>query len=135
MDRIKKRILIAEDTYSWQRFHIDLLRKYDNFEIELFVADSARQALDFVYENINNPFDLVFTDLQMESDFLPKMAGEWFVEQLLSFDKYKKIPIVIVSAAYNISFIADNLGVNYLSKRTLINSPDSYYFLLDEKLL
>ena len=48
--------------------------------------------------------------------------------------EYKNVPIVIVSATYNISFIAANLGVKYLSKRSLLNSADTYFFMLDENL-
>ena len=47
----------------------------------------------------------------------------------------KQIPIVIISASYNIGFIARSYGVDYLSKRSLINNPDSYFLMLDEKLL
>lgn len=134
MDKRVKRVLIAEDSIQWQNFHKSLLHNYDKFEIEYVVASSAREALDIVETTIEEPFDIVLSDLQMESDFLPDFAGEWFVKNLKNISVYRNKPIVLVSAAYNISFIAMNLDVKYLSKRTLVNNPDTYYFMLDENL-
>ena len=129
-----KRILIAEDSREWQRFHEELLKKYDKVHVEYHIAPSARNAMELAQDSKEKPYDLIISDLQMETEFLPKFAGEWFVENIKDIDEYKKTPIVIVSAAYNISFIAAALGVNYLSKRTLVSNPDSYYFMLDENL-
>ena len=129
-----KRVLIAEDSFEWQRFHKSLLDNYDKCQIEAVFASCARDALEFVEFYPEQNYDLILSDLQMESDFLPEFAGEWFVKNLKRISKYKNTPIVLVSAAYNISFIAANLGVKYLSKRTLVNNPDSYYFMLDENL-
>lgn len=129
-----KRILIAEDSKEWQKFHEELLKKYDKVNVEYHIASSARDALKLAQDSKASPYDLIISDLQMETEFLPKFAGEWFVENIKDIPKYKKTPVVIVSAAYNISFIAATLGVNYLSKRTLVSNPDSYYFMLDENL-
>ena len=65
----------------------------------------------------------------MENDFEPKYAGEWFVEQIKTFHSYISTKIVIISAAYNINYIAENLGVSYIRKSTARNFPDSYDFL------
>ena len=135
MDKITKRILIAEDTLGWQKFHSSLLAQYDNAKIEFEIYDCAKDALTQVQENFETPYDLIITDLQMENDFSPKLAGEWLVEQIKKFSSYKKTPIIIISAAYNIGFIAQTLNVDYLSKRSLINNPDTYYLKLDEVLL
>ena len=72
------------------------------------------------------PFGLIFSDLQMETEFLPELAGEWFVKNAKQSEKTQKTKIVLVSATYNIGFIAAKLGVEYLSKRAVINFPDSY---------
>ena len=135
MDKIVKRLLIAEDSFQWQKFHESLLCNYDKLKIDFVIVDSARDSLKLVQKNLDNPFDLILSDLQMEQDFLPEFAGEWFLKNVKTFSSYRKTPLVIVSAAYNISFIASNLGVGYLSKRSLVNNPDLYYFMLDEKLL
>ncbi len=131
----KKKILIAEDSREWQRYHVYLLSKYEGCEFDYTLTSSAQEALSIAQEHLNEPFDLILSDLQMETDFLPKYAGEWFIEQIKLLKQYDNTGIVIISATYNISFIAATLGVDYLSKRNLVNNPDSYYFMLDEKLL
>ena len=134
MDKLKKRILIAEDSSEWQRFHSSLLKNYDKHELDFVICDCAKDALSLAQESLNAPYDLVITDLQMETDFSPDFAGEWLVKQIRTFKEYLNTPVVIVSATYNIAFIAHSLGVKYLSKRTLVNNPDTYYFMLDENL-
>lgn len=132
MNKIVKKILVAEDTLGWQKFHESLLKEYDKVTLEYDIMDSAQEALLQAQNHLDTPYDLILTDLQMESTFLPKFAGEWLVEQIKSFSAYETTPIVIVSAAYNIAFIASVLNVDYLSKRVLINNPDTYFLKLDE---
>lgn len=135
MNIMTKRILIAEDTIGWQKFHSSMLNQYDNAKLKFTICDCARDALTLAQENFENPYDLIITDLQMENDFNPQFAGEWLIEQIKKYDSYRKTPIIIVSAAYNIAFIAQTLNVEYLSKRSLVNNPDTYYLKLDEVLL
>lgn len=130
-----KRILIAEDSSEWQRFHAEQLRSYNKLNLEFDIASSARDALELAQQNINNPYDLILSDLQMETEFLPEFAGEWFVKNLKNIKEYENTPVVLISAAYNIAFIASSLGVDYLSKRSIVSSPLSYFFMLDEHLL
>lgn len=134
MTKSLKKILIAEDSPEWQKMHVSLLNMYQKVPIEFTVANNARDAIELVEQNINEPYDLILTDLQMETEFLPEFAGEWLVKQIKNLSEYKRIPIVIISAAYNIGFIASTLGTNYLSKRNLINNPNSYFLMLDENL-
>lgn len=129
-----KRILIAEDSPEWQRVHSALLSKYDKFDLDFVIVPSAADAIELLERNLENPYDMVITDLQMETDYHPQYAGEWLIQKIKSMSEYKNVPIVIVSATYNISFIAANLGVKYLSKRSLVNSADTYFFMLDENL-
>ena len=130
-----KRILIAEDSSAWQRFHAEQLRSYNKLNLEFDIASSARDALELAQQNINNPYDLILSDLQMETEFLPEFAGEWFVKNLKNIKEYENTPVVLISATYNIAFIASSLGVDYLSKRSIVSSPLSYFFMLDEHLL
>lgn len=136
MDKIskEKRILIAEDSPEWQRFHTSLLKSYKT-QLDFIVVSSARDALTMIEKNIKTPYDLILTDLQMETEFLPEFAGEWLVKQIKNISEYKNVPVIIISAAYNIGFIAERLGAESLSKRSLVNNPDSYFLMLDEKLL
>ena len=60
----------------------------------------------------------------MENNFLPKLAGQWFVEQIKTYKEYKNSKIVIVSASPSIKRIAENLGVLYLPK-TVVRSSDA----------
>lgn|SRR5574344_113578 len=134
MEKLTKNILIAEDSYQWQKCHESLLNQYDKYNISYTLKDSAREALWELESDKDKKYDLIITDLQMESDFLPDFAGEWFIKQIKNNIKYQNTNIVIVSATYNIGFISNVLGVNYLSKRSLVSNPDSYFMMLDENL-
>ena len=135
MSKTVKRILIAEDSPQWQKFHAAELRNYSKYTIEFDIASSAREALDIAEKHKEKPYDLILSDLQMETEFLPEFAGEWFVKNVKNIDEYNKTPVVLISATYNIAFIASSLGVDYLSKRSIAASPQSYFFMLDEHLL
>jgi hypothetical protein len=64
----------------------------------------------------------------MESDFLPKLAGEWLVEQIKTYSRYyKDTRIVIVSASPNIKDIAERNNVLYLPKTIARNSDAEIY--------
>ena len=102
---------------------------FENAEIQ--TAESARDGYDKIIENNESPFDIIITDMQMESDFEPKYAGEWFIEQIKTFKNYKNTRIVIISAAYNIPAIAENYGVDYIRKGTARSFPDAYKFLAE----
>ena len=119
------KILIVDDIKSWRDHHFAVLRETFS-DAEFQFADSARSGYDKLLENNNAPFNLILTDMQMETDFEPKYAGEWFIEQIKTFKNYKRTKIVIVSAAYNINYIAEKYGVLYLRKSTATNFPETY---------
>ncbi len=121
-----KKILIVDDINGWRNYHVQVLTALFKGDCKITTADSARNGYDKLMENNNAPFDIIITDLQMESDFEPDYAGEWFVKQIKTFKNYYKTKIVIISATYNINVIADNLGVSYIRKSTARNFPDSY---------
>lgn len=125
------KILVVDDVAGWRNYHSSILAELFT-DVEIIQAESAREAYDKLLEYNDTPFDIILTDLQMESDFEPKYAGEWFIEQIKTFKNYYKTRIVIISAAYNINVIADNFGVNYIRKFTARNFPDAYNFLLKE---
>lgn len=71
---------------------------------------------------------VIFTDLQMESDFLPKLAGEWLVEQIKTYSKYyKNCKTVIISASPSIKQIAEKHNVLHLPKTIARNSGAEVY--------
>ena len=126
-EKIKK-ILIVDDIEGWRNYHAQIMKSLFG-ECDIQTADSARAGYDRLLENNSSPFDIILTDLQMESDFEPKYAGEWFVEQIKNFKNYYKTKIVIISATYNINAIAENYGVDYIRKSTARSFPGAYDFL------
>lgn len=121
-----KKVLIVDDVRGWREQHLLILKELLASDTLYDFASSAREAYDLVYNNISEPYDLILTDLQMEEDFAPKYAGEWFVEQVKLLKQYNLCRIVIISATYNIGLIAEGLGVKYLSKSTASKFPQSY---------
>lgn len=123
-----KKVLIVDDVPGWIRFHQNNIN-YLNIEgLVLDSANSAREGVSKIEASIDEPYDVIFTDLQMESDFLPKLAGEWFIEQIKTYDKYyKNSKVVIISASPNIKTIAERNGVLYLPKTVARNSDAELY--------
>lgn len=121
------RVLIIDDVPGWIKFHSINLKYLDIANLEIDTAESANEALSKIEVSIDKPYDVIFTDLQMESNFLPKPAGEWLVEQIKMFDEYKNTKITIISASPNIEQIAKKHQVNYLSKFSARNSESEIY--------
>ena len=112
-----KRILIVDDSQKWINFHTLALRKvFAGKEVEIETALSAREGVEKLELFQDEPFDIILTDMQMEADFLPLMAGEWFIRQIQLFKEYKNSKIVIISAAPDIAQIAARYGADYLPK-------------------
>ena len=124
------KILIVDDVKGWRDFHSTIVKGIFT-DAEITTAESARVGYDKLLEFNDSPFDIIITDLQMENDFEPKYAGEWFVEQIKTSKSYSKSKIVIISAAYNLKHIAEMLNVDSISKSTARNFPDSYLMLRD----
>lgn len=130
----KKKILIVDDSRGWIEYHKSSLQDIYGSVFEIAIAESARAGYDLVYNNLKEPYDLIISDLQMELDFEPKLAGEWFVEQVKKLKEYKNTPIIVISATYNIKSIADKLEVNCLSKAIAARNLTSYKLAMDECL-
>ncbi len=122
------KILIVDDVKGWRDYHsLRISEIFENAHIQ--TAESAGEAYDKLLENNEEPFDIIITDMQMEQDFEPKYAGEWFIEQIKTFKNYCKSRIVISSATYNVRQIAEHYGVECIPKKTALNFPDAYDFL------
>ncbi len=123
-----KRILLIDDTPGWVRFHKNNIEYLNLPGIEIDEAFSAKEALSKIETAIDNPYDVIFTDLQMESDFLPYLAGEWLIKQIKTYDKYyKNTKIVIVSASPSIELIAKRNEVLYIPKTVIRNAEAEIY--------
>lgn len=116
------KILITDDDYGWLAFHADIIEKIfeGKTQPETVFANCAAKAYDELLKHADDPFDLILTDLQMEDAYSPKTAGEWLVEQIKTFPSFKNTKIIIISAMYNIEKIADDNGVEFIRKSSLI---------------
>lgn len=131
---MRERILIVDDTKSWLVFHKELINQLYGDLFEITMATSAQEAIDIVRHNIETPFNLIMTDMQMEDAYDPLLAGEWLVEHIKLIPEYKHTPIIVISAMYNIQQIADRLGVECISKSLLIYNKLLLKFMF-EKLM
>lgn len=124
------KVLILDDSYSWQEFHKNNIEEiFIELDIKNYQIDTvswAKEGYDAVMQNIDEPYQLIISDLQMEDDFRPQFAGEWFVEQVKTFKQYLNTKIVLCSASYNIKQIAENLSVNFIPKRIAITDINNY---------
>jgi len=124
------KILIVDDSLGWRNFHKQTMSElFPDAEID--TADWARDGYDLAYNNMNTPYDIIISDLQMEEDFAPKYAGEWFIEQVKLLSAYNNAKIIIISATYNIKSIAENLKVDYIPKRIAAQTIDVYKDILN----
>lgn len=130
----KKKILIVDDSRGWIDYHLQALREIYGNEYILETADSGRAGYKMIYNNLDIPYVLIISDLQMELDFEPKHAGEWFVGQVRKLKEYNNTPVIIVSAAYNIRSIAQKLSVDCLPKAIAARDLHSYKLAVDEIL-
>lgn len=122
-----KRILIVDDVPGWIRFHKNNIEYLNLPDLDIDTANSANEALSKIEAAIDEPFDIIFTDLQMESNYLPMLAGEWLVQQIKTYKEYKNTKIVIVSASPSIQRIAERNDVLYLPKTIARNSDAEIY--------
>ncbi len=124
------KVLILDDSYSWQEFHKNNIEEiFIELDIKNYQIDTvswAKEGYDAVMQNIDEPYQLIISDLQMEDDFKPQFAGEWFAEQVKTFKQYLNTKIVLCSASYNIKQIAENLSVNFIPKRIAITDINNY---------
>ena len=122
-----KRILIVDDVPGWIRFHKNNIEYLNIQDLEIDTADCAKKVLDKIEASIDSPYSTIFIDLQMESDYLPKLAGEWLIEQIRTYKYYNNSKIVIISASPSIQKIAERNNVLYLPKITARNSDAEIY--------
>ncbi|MBR1942515.1 response regulator [bacterium] len=121
-----KHYLIVDDSPSWNNYHYDNLKALYGDKIEIDRAYTAREAYDWVYNYLENPYDVIITDLSMEYDFSPKFAGEWLVEQIQLLKQYYKTKIVIISGSMQIKNIAEGFGTDYIPKAVIANDKTVY---------
>ena len=126
-----KNFLIVDDSQSWLKHHENVIRHLYGEDAEITLAQSAGEANNILYQNIDKPFDIILTDLQMESDFLPLYAGEWLIEQIQNIVQYKNTKIIIISATSSIRLVAEKYNVDYIPKYNC-RSIEAYENILNQ---
>lgn len=130
----KNKILVVDDSKGWLDYHYSALKEIYNENFEIDLANSARMGYEMIYNHLDAPYSLIISDLQMEWDFEPKYAGEWLIEQIQKLTQYNNVPIMIISATYNIKSIAERLKVNCLPKAIAARDLNAYKLAIDEVL-
>lgn len=115
------KILIVDDSENWVKFHTYAVKELFKNELEIDSANSAKEGLNKLFTSIDNPYDIILTDMQMEPDFLPLLAGEWFIQQIKTFKEFNNTKIFIISATSSIKNIAEKYNVNYIPKYSCRN--------------
>lgn len=110
------KILIVDDSPKWIMYHESAIKELFGNKAIIETADCAKKGVEKLTLSIDEPYDIILTDMQMESDFLPLFAGEWFIKQIQYFNEYKNTKIIIISASSNIKQIAEKYNVEYIPK-------------------
>lgn len=125
-------ILLVDDTRTWLLFHKEIINQLYGKIFQITLADSAKDAYDIIRRNTEKPFDIIITDLQMESDYEPELAGEWLIKQIKNLKEYSRTNIIIISAMFNIEFIAKKYNVECIPKNILIRNKLLLKFMFEK---
>ena len=126
-----KKVLIADDQAGWRMFHTEAIKGLLGDKVALEVVSSAQDAYNLLLSNFLEPFDVIITDMQMEDDYAPKMAGEWLLEQIKGIAPYASAKVVVISASPMSRHIADEYGAMCFSKSEVVASADIYKKILE----
>lgn len=129
-----RKVLIVDDTNAWLIFHQELIHQLYGNIFEITTASSAAEALEIIRKNTSCPFCTIITDLQMEMDYYPELAGEWLIQNIKNIKAYENTNIVIISSMSNIEYIAKKYNVECISKSLLIYNKLLMKFMF-EKLM
>ena len=119
------KILVADDSFDWLNTHTMVCMGVFGEDTQIVSACSAGEAFNIYQEEYKeSPFDLVITDLQMESDFEPQLAGEWLIKEIKVISPKQKI--MVVSSSFNIDKVANAYNVDHFSKRLIVSDIDGF---------
>lgn len=125
-----KKILIVDDQQAWIDFNKQAVIDVLGNDIQVDTSSSAQEAYNILLENFSTPYDCIITDMQMEEDYDPKMAGEWLIEQIKPLPPYERATIIVISASPKAKIVAETLGVDCIPKSVAVASTDAYKSLL-----
>lgn len=86
----KKRILVVDDSKTLRR---SVSMALDLLDITIIEAENGRHALE-VLDKEKGIFDLILLDW-----FMPEMNGQEFLETVKSDERYKEIPVIMLTTA------------------------------------
>ncbi|HMV43139.1 MAG TPA: response regulator [Leptospiraceae bacterium] len=84
---VQARVLLVEDNEPNRQVVVGFL---ENSNLKIKEAFNGRMALDMIYQE---PFDLILMDIHM-----PEMGGKETTQIIKQNEKYKKIPVIILTA-------------------------------------
>ena len=84
------RVLIVDDSMSFRKSLIQIL---DILELEILEAEDGKDALEVIGREQGN-IDLILLDF-----FMPNMDGMTFFKTIFAHEKYKGIPVVMITTA------------------------------------
>lgn len=87
---IKSLILLVDDSLVVRKYVGDLLRK-NNYE--LIIKTDGWEAITYLNDSSSQKPDLIISDIQM-----PNMDGFQLIEAIRKENKYKNVPILVISA-------------------------------------
>ena len=125
-----KKVLIVDDQAGWRNFNTNSVYEVLGKNIILDTASSAKDGYSKLLESKENPYDFLLTDMQMETDYAPKMAGEWLIEQAQNLTFCYRTKIIIISASPKIKYIAESYGIDYIPKSAAVISIEQYKELI-----
>jgi len=111
-----KKMLIVDDSNNWLQYHAYAVRELFKNTYSIDMANSAAQGFNLITVSLDEPYDVILIDMQMETDYLPFYAGEWLIRQIQFYNEYKNTKIFIISATSNIKQIAKKYNVDYIPK-------------------
>ena len=126
-----KKILIADDQAGWRMFHTEAIKGILGNNVVLEAVPSAQEAYNLLLTNFLEPYDVIITDMQMEDDYAPKMAGEWLLEQIKGIAPYASAKVVVISASPMSRHIADEYGAMCFSKSEVAASAEVYKQIIE----
>ena len=107
INELKRYVLIVEDEYINQ----EILKEIISDKYEVLVAGNGIEALN-ILKTSSKPISLILLDLNM-----PLMDGFTVLKEIKKDDKYKNIPIIVITGEKDSELEALNLGaVDFITK-------------------
>ena len=128
---MKKKVLIVDDTLSWLKFNQNLIETFYPKVFDITTVRTAWEARMAAVDNLEMPFDLIITDLQMENFGDDTLAGEWLIQQLKGFKEYNNAKFIIISGMTSIKHIAERNNVAFISKPRLVSNNSSLRMVIE----